>query len=101
ALVVKAQTSATTGQLDVLRPAMRHPPKTLGRRIERLKGLSARRLHPFAVDQQTAQLAHEILDVLRQTLGKARRYRRRPIGPVRCGDGHARLLTLTWVGADR
>ena len=74
AFVVKASMEPHAGQLDVLGSAVRHRPKTLlGRRVERLKRSTARRLHPLAVDQQTTRLANEVLNVLRQALGKGPR----------------------------
>src|SRR6185437_5131831 len=74
----------------------------LSRRVERLERLAAHRLHPGAVDQQTAGL-DEALGLLGQALGKVgkRERRSRPIGrAVRCGDGNDRLLTIA-LGAAR
>ena len=104
ALVVKAPASRSNGKLDVLGCAVRHAPETLlSRRVERLEGLPARRLDPFAVDQQTAGRANEVLGLLSHALGSARNGLWRLRRVVRTGRrrvGHARLLTLAF-GPDR
>src|SRR5450755_2571475 len=90
ALIIKAPTSRAHREVDVLGRAVRHPPETLlSRWVERLKRLPARRLYPFAVDQQTARLANEVLDLLSHPFGKARKNlrRSRPVGrAARCGS---------------
>ena len=64
-LIIKTTTSRSNRQLNILGRAIRHPPKTLlRRRIERLKGLPAQRLHPLTINQQTTRLTNELLDLL-------------------------------------
>ena len=102
ALVVKAATSRRHRELNVLGRAVRHRPETLfSRRIERLKRLPARRLDPFAIDQQTTRLTNELLDVLSQPLRKARKGLR--LSPRRWWRGSVWkstcwLLTVAFVG---